>query len=108
MARGDRKIVISVALPQVPISLAARHAAVRRTLLWLIRFSDDAIKIVLDQFSVPHSVCEVKHRDIDLDIMTDSCCRSVEAQDCRATLIASLVSCGMRIECKENWIAFAR
>jgi hypothetical protein len=93
----------NTALPtKAPIAPVGLHAPDGRTFLGVRRRRDGTFELVYDRFGVRHSVWEVIHRNIDIDILNEACRRSVLAQDCLATLYACLATHGVRIQCKED------
>jgi hypothetical protein len=99
MAQGGYKNS-STALPtQAPIAPVALHAPDGRTFLGVRRRRDGTLELVYDRFGVRHSVWEVVHSNIDIEILNEACRRSVLAKDCLATLYAYLAAHGVRIEC---------
>lgn len=102
MGEEEQRAFTTIAMPQSPISPVALHAPDGRSFLGLHRRRDGVIEIVYDRFGVRRSVWEVMSRNIDIDALEEACRRSVQAQDCLATLYTSLMACGIRIECRED------
>lgn len=108
MVNDYRRSFITTPAPMAPISHVGLHAPDGRSFLGLRRRSDGVLEIVYDRVGARHSVWEVMQSNVDVEILTEACRRSVIAQDCLATLYSGLAACGIRIECKEDRIDFAK
>ena len=108
MGWDGRKVFSMRPASQAPISPVAMHAPDGRSFLGLRRRADGVVEIVFDQSGVRHSVWEVMQSNVDVEILTEACRRSVLTQDCLAALYEGLAACGIRIECKEDRVGAPR
>lgn len=106
--QDDRKAPTTCSSPLAPILTKVMHFAGGHSLLALLRLRDDMFKIVVDRFGLRHSVCTVMHCNIDINILTDACRRSVQTQVFNATLYTGLAALYVSLECKDYQIDFAR
>lgn len=85
-----------------PIAPIAVHRADGRVFLGVRTRPDGTVEIVFDQFGVRRSIWEVIHGSVGLDGLQEACARAINADDCLATLYATLSTAGIRIECVED------
>lgn len=108
MEKEGHKAFRTYRVSQAPISPVAAHAHDGRSFLGVRQRGDGVLEIVYDRLGIRHSVWEVVQSNINVEILTEACRRSILAQDCLATLYTGLAACGVRIECKEDRISAPR